>query len=197
MKKYYKIHIAICILISSMSSAEAQETPTPEEDCIGCIDGEMPEPGVYVISAWVRAENPPAGTTSYVGPEIRVTTTGGSTVITPANSIVESYIIDEWQLIEGTFNMPANNANFSIELISSGPVCYFDDVRFFPFNGSMKTYVYDPVNLRLSAELDERHYATLYEYDEEGKLKRIKKETERGVQTIQESVNSSFKIKEQ
>jgi hypothetical protein len=37
------------------------------------------------------------------------------------------------------------------------------------------------------AELDERNYATFYEYDEEGKLIRVKKETEKGVMTIQEN----------
>ena len=41
--------------------------------------------------------------------------------------------------------------------------------------------------LRLMAELDERNYATFYEYDEEGKLIRVKKETEKGVMTIQEN----------
>ena len=30
------------------------------------------------------------------------------------------------------------------------------------------------------AELDERHFATFYEYDNEGRLVRVKKETERG-----------------
>jgi YD repeat-containing protein len=47
--------------------------------------------------------------------------------------------------------------------------------------------VYDPVNLRFTAELDERHFATFYEYDNEGRLVRVKKETERGVMTIQET----------
>jgi hypothetical protein len=51
----------------------------------------------------------------------------------------------------------------------------------------MKCYVYDPHDLRFVAELDERHYATFYEYDLEGKLVRVKKETERGIMTIQES----------
>jgi hypothetical protein len=37
------------------------------------------------------------------------------------------------------------------------------------------------------AELDERNYATYYEYNEEGQLMRIKKETEKGVMTIQET----------
>ena len=39
----------------------------------------------------------------------------------------------------------------------------------------MKSYVYDPINLRLMAELDENNYATFYEYDAEGGLIRMKK----------------------
>ena len=70
---------------------------------------------------------------------------------------------------------------------------YFDDIRIFPFDASMKTYVYDPINMRLAAELDERHYATFYEYNEEGQLVRIKKETEKGIMTIQETKSNSVK----
>ena len=37
------------------------------------------------------------------------------------------------------------------------------------------------------AELDENNYSTFYEYDNEGGLIRVKKETEKGVYTIQET----------
>jgi len=57
----------------------------------------------------------------------------------------------------------------------------------------MKSYVYDPISKKLVAELDERNYATFYEYDEEGKLIRVKKETEKGIKTIQENRNSIIK----
>lgn len=70
---------------------------------------------------------------------------------------------------------------------------YFDDIRVHPFDGSMVTYVYDPVSMRLVAQLDERNYSTMYEYDEEGRLKRVKKETEKGIMTIQETTTSTVK----
>lgn len=60
----------------------------------------------------------------------------------------------------------------------------------------MKSYVYDPVNMRLVAELDERNYAIMYEYDEEGKLVRVKKETAKGIMTIKESRNNSMVLQE-
>jgi hypothetical protein len=69
---------------------------------------------------------------------------------------------------------------------SAAPV-YFDDIRIVPFNANMKSFVYNPINLRLMAELDENNYATFYEYDDEGTLIRLKKETERGIKTIKET----------
>ncbi|WP_179008686.1 hypothetical protein [Winogradskyella forsetii] len=68
---------------------------------------------------------------------------------------------------------------------------FYDDIRIHPFNGNMKSFVYDPITQRLMAELDENNYATMYEYDEEGGLIRVKKETEKGVFTIQETRSKS------
>ncbi|NQX98060.1 MAG: hypothetical protein HRT73_09300 [Flavobacteriales bacterium] len=77
---------------------------------------------------------------------------------------------------------------------SSGAInVYFDDVRIHPFNSAMKTMVYHPENLRLMAELDNQNYATFFEYDEEGTLVRIKKETEKGIVTIKETRSSIAK----
>ncbi len=57
----------------------------------------------------------------------------------------------------------------------------------------MKSYIYDPVSLKLTAVLDENNYATFYEYDQEGTLIRTKKETERGIVTISENRQSNQK----
>ena len=57
----------------------------------------------------------------------------------------------------------------------------------------MKSFVYDQKTQRLMAELDENNYSTFYEYDLEGGLIRIKKETERGVFTIQETRRGNVK----
>lgn len=159
--------------------------------CVECIDGELPIEDVYLVSAWVSMEGADPATTSYDGPRIVITTSLGTTSIVPSE---ERYIIDGWQLMEGEFEIPSGNTIFEISLFcgdEEGEVCYFDDIRFQPRKASMKTYVYDPANLRLVAELDERHYSTFYEYDEEGQLKRIKKETERGIKTIQETTSKT------
>ncbi|MCP9751550.1 hypothetical protein, partial [Ferruginibacter sp. HRS2-29] len=39
----------------------------------------------------------------------------------------------------------------------------------------------------IAAELDENNYASFYEYDDDGTLIRVKKETVQGIKTIQES----------
>jgi hypothetical protein len=78
------------------------------------------------------------------------------------------------------------NSPFNITIGSStqNPTFYLDDIRIMPFNATIKTYVYDPRKLRIVAELDENNYATFYNYDEEGTLVQVKKETERGIMTL-------------
>lgn len=102
----------------------------------------------------------------------------------------KSDIIDGWQRIEERYTITSNDINIQIAIENTGLLdAYFDDIRVQPFNSSMKSFVYDPVSLRLWAELDERNFATIYEYDEDGALMRVKKETERGIMTVQESRN--------
>lgn len=165
--------------------------PPPCEDCIGSFS---PIPThTYIVSAWVKEGGASPTKTSYTFPSLVVACPSASFVST--NFVPTGVIIDGWQRIEGEFIIPYSANDISINLNCSSPTgdCYFDDVRVFPVDGSMKSYVYDPVSMRLVAELDERNFATIYEYDEEGKLVRVKKETERGIMTIKENRNSSSK----
>lgn len=167
------------------------DTTLPCETCIGSfapIQGEK-----YLVSAWAKESGALPTTTTYTKPELSIVCDTGSGTATFGPFNPSGQIIDGWQRIEEEFTIPTNATNIQVLLESTSGDVYFDDVRFFPFNASMKSYVYDPVNMRLSAELDERHFATFYEYDEEGKLKRIKKETEKGVMTIQETKSNSAK----
>lgn len=158
-------------------------------DCESCIPKFQPMNGNYVVTGWVK-EKDGENKTSYNQCFMKVIVGNALPVTVP----VSGQIIDGWQRMELT--VPGNSAgNFAIELTAnSGKECYFDDIRVIPVEGSMVSYVYDPVTMRLVAELDERNYAKIYEYDEEGKLIRVKKETERGVMTIQENKeNTSVK----
>ena len=96
-------------------------------------------------------------------------------------------IIDGWQRIYKKIEVTAETGVFEIRLVNTQAFpAYFDDIRFHPWNGNMKSFVYDPVSLRLMATLDENNYATFYEYDDEGMLIRVKRETERGIMTVEE-----------
>ncbi|HMG14343.1 MAG TPA: hypothetical protein VK590_02780 [Saprospiraceae bacterium] len=154
-------------------------------DKCNCIQSFSPDPGKYVITAWVKEDN---------GLGYRYYSDHSLSVIT--NSFSQSFkakgmIIDGWQRIEAEFVIGPTDTNIRImlEALGTKPV-YFDDIRIFPFDGNMKNYVYDDISLKLLAELDANGYAKFYEYNQAGELIRIKQETERGIMTIQESRSS-------
>lgn len=99
-------------------------------------------------------------------------------------------IIDGWQQFEVEFEVPSGATTASLDLPND---VYIDDIRMFPKNGSVKSFAYNPINQKLMATLDENNIATFYEYDQEGNLIRTKKETERGIMTINESRSSKTK----
>lgn len=67
---------------------------------------------------------------------------------------------------------------------------YLDDVRVQPLQSEMTCYVYDRAQ-RITAVLDDQHYALIYQYNYEGALVRKLKETNRGVKTISETQYNS------
>lgn len=145
-----------------------------------------------MVSAWVKEEQD-CNSTTYTNNKINILFNGG-----PSNSSVDFYpsgaIIEGWQRYEGVFNIPNTEPQMLLTFQATGPVAaYFDDLRIQPFNANMKSFVYNPVNLRLMAELDENNYATFYEYDDDGTVVRVKKETEKGIQTIKETRSALIK----
>ena len=158
--------------------------------CINCIGSFAPDAGDYILSIWVKEDISPQPLT-YNNAQVQLTFINDPTVYTFGTNILKNKIIDGWQRIEEPFTIPPFATHLNIRLVNTGvngsQDAFFDDIRIFPKNGQMKTYVYDPIMLRLSAILDENNYATFYEYDEEGKLIRIKRETEKGIMTINEN----------
>lgn len=143
-----------------------------------------------LVSAWVK-EGAPCTSGSYSSSSIDISFTGSSETFQfkPSGNIIEG-----WQRMEDTLSVPATATAMIIKLRSLGSVdVNFDDIRLHPFNALMKSYVYDPESLRLMAELDENNFASYYEYDDDGTLTRIKKETERGIKTIQETRSALLK----
>jgi len=147
-----------------------------------------------VVSAWVKEGDVCAGT-QYNNARLQLAFNGGSAGT--FNLTPSGFIIEGWQRIEDTLTIPPGATSMAINLqaTSSTPV-YFDDIRIHPFNSNMKSFVYNPVNLRLMAELDENNHAAFYEYDDDGTLIRVKKETERGIKTINETRTALSKITE-
>lgn len=159
----------------------------------------MPDSGKYVVSGWVK-ENTVQQLMTYSQSNLTISIVNGTSAPFYSETFKPSgAIIDGWQRIVGIIEIPAivpeNNAKLEIALncTSSEADCYFDDIRFFPYNGNLKSFVYDEDTQKLMAELDENNYATFYEYDIEGGLVRVKKETEKGVYTIQETRSNSPK----
>lgn len=171
--------------------------------CINCIPSFSPDPGkTYVVSSWVKQSDfNSTVTTQYSDAKLKIKYLNSSNgEISPPNGSVNEFmpfgkIIEGWQRIDGEFTIPLNCVKIEIELLNMSDFIdvFFDDVRIHPKEASLKSFVYDPVSLKLVAELDENNYATFYEYDDEGNLVRVKKETERGIMTIQESKSNTRK----
>ncbi len=165
---------------------------TPPEPCYDCNTFKPKPDERYWVSAWVK-EDQPTPVVSYSNTSLEFVFTGSGQ---PAVSFTPTgEIIDGWQRIVGSFTIPLSTTDLDIRLVNDNPSiqAFFDDIRIHPFNASMKSYVYDPDTYWLMAELDDNNYATFYEYSNTGELVRIKKETARGIVTIQESRSSNPK----
>lgn len=131
----------------------------------------------YDVSAWVKLG---------AGASASLSVTAGSNPAVVANTSSSQQKIEGWQRLELKFSTTGTVASdpIVIEFEAVGGTIYLDDVRVQPFVSNMKTFVYDPLTLWLKAELDGNNYATIYNYDEEGNLVQIKKETKAGMRTI-------------
>ncbi|MFN8310013.1 MAG: hypothetical protein U0T73_08620 [Chitinophagales bacterium] len=155
----------------------------------GCLPLFSPDPDQkYVLSGWAK-ETRDCNDHSALQCSVDVIIDGNAQSFTFTPNAVQ---VEGWTRFEWEFTIPPGATNISVKLKSGSNVAFFDDLRIFPYNGNMKSFVYDPVNLRLMATLDENNFATFYEYDDDGTLQRVKKETQRGVVTLKET-RSNFK----
>ncbi|MFI5129707.1 MAG: hypothetical protein ACHQFX_06940 [Chitinophagales bacterium] len=162
----------------------------------------IPAEKKMLFSAWGRENcgniqgTIPCTKTSYTDSKVELQffengqTIGQPVTITPSGPIIEG-----WQRYEGYFAAPQNADQMNLKLVNNtGGTIYFDDIRMHPFNANMVSYVYDPVNLRLTSQLDANNYASFYEYDAEGGLVRSKVETKEGIKTINETRSAKQKL---
>lgn len=162
---------------------------TPKDSCEDCYSFQPIPEHWYVLNAWAKEELN-VQVQNYSSPKIKLNFYNAEeSFISDVSFETKGEIIEGWQRIGNKFEVPKFAVFMEVELINDGssvPV-FFDDIRIYPVNGSMKSFVYDPETFRLMSELDENNYATYYEYDNEGGLVRVKKETVKGIKTIQET----------
>lgn len=140
----------------------------------------------YVISFWFK---PVSGSASSVLSNIGFAYTNSmmsSTTTYPF--VLKTGSVDGWYKAE--YVTPQSIQYLYLTLPAGA---YFDDIRMIPIDANMKSYVYDPISFKLTAQHDENNFTTFYEYDQEGLLVRVKKETDRGIQTVSESRRSNTK----
>ena len=169
-------------------------TPLPAmmNSSFSVIPGKKMQFSAWVQEACGNATGTPCFLTNYTKNHVIIQFPGTTTadiIGAPTGPIIEG-----WQKIEFAFTVPPDATTANLVLSNDGlQHVYFDDIRLHPFNANMKSYVYDDRSLRLSAELDENNYASFYDYDAEGQLVRVKKETAEGIKTIKETRSAKQK----
>lgn len=141
----------------------------------------------YSLSLWLReVDEAPDG---YTDSEVSIAFYNASEILIGQTTLSASGdLIEGWQRVYGHFEIPDACESLRVNFKANGSTAsYFDDVRIYPKHGAVTTHVYHPHTLRLTASLDANNFASFYEYDGEGGLIRVKKETEEGVVTLQES----------
>jgi hypothetical protein len=152
-----------------------------------CAGGFAPDAGVdYVLGYWVYQPSTP----SFEPYETRMEVAVDGQKLAFSEEL-RTPPVEGWQRVEATFTIDAAvAAGAEIEVSVTNPgggVGYVDDVRIAPFDAAVSTHVYDNRRGGLVAQLDDNNYASFYQYARDGALTRVLKETERGVETIQES----------
>jgi hypothetical protein len=146
------------------------------------------EPGKYIVSLWAKTDQFEQDNASFLEFDV---IDGSGSIITNQK---KTNIINSWQKFDYEFRVTSSSGQVSIHIKDRGSkTLYLDDIRLHPFNATMVAKVYDPYSLRLWADLDDRNYASIMEYDKSGALVRSKKETIKGIYTIIENRSSSLK----
>jgi hypothetical protein len=142
----------------------------------------------YTVSGWFK---------STTGDDPRLTAkVNGANVDVALGSASTLPAIEGWYKLEVNFVAPAADGTVLINLAFGNGVGlgYVDDLRIHRYKSAMNTYVYHPSRLWLIAQLDNRNFATFYNYDEEGQLVQVRKETERGIVTLSTTRNNTLQL---
>lgn len=122
----------------------------------------------------------------------------------PTGQIYEGTKNTYWRRLEGKFTVPSGTTGITVKFTARASgylspetliddVALFDDIRLHPDKSIMKTFVYDEIDFKLKAELDENNYPMYYGYDASGQLTVVKVLTENGIKTIKEAYSNTKK----
>lgn len=171
-----------CLKIPGSETSGSLEVPLNTTPALSTIEAKksyqsftLQKNKQYLVSFWIKTQAPTLPNSYHVSSA--GVYDGTATII----AAPKTNLIDGWQQFSCVFKAGDNPKL----LLPRG--YYVDDIRLFPLNANMKSFVYHPQNQRVMAMLDENNFATFYEYDQEGNLIRTKKETERGILTVTES----------
>lgn len=157
---------------------------SPERDC---------DDRKFLLSCWVKLGDHPMSLSTYADVDVEVEI---DCIVQPIISEKRSAIIDGWQKIDLVFAIPSyqgRSIQFKVKNAHSTETAYVDDFRVHPYLASMGSYVYDATTLQLRATLDDRNFATIYDYDASGALVGVRVETSRGIKTVSESRGGGLK----
>jgi len=132
----------------------------------------------YVVSAWVYTGDKTKH--SYEN-DFELIIDNFANTFKPTGPIIEG-----WQRVEGIFTDLIASPILVLRNKTSLPI-YVDDIRIFPKNANIQSYIYDPVTYRVTEILDNNNYFARYKYDRQGSPISVQKETEKGIKTIQET----------
>lgn len=159
------------------------------------ITTQMEEKG-FVVKMWVKSTDswPSITLEEVLGPSLFTTVSFAEVARVGDWKLYEAKVTD-WNLsgetefkasIVFSLNGTPNIAN-PIPYNPPTESVYVDDIRMQPLDAKMSTYVYDPATFKVSAQFDNQHFGTYYQYSKEGKLLRISRETERGLKMVKET----------
>ncbi len=144
----------------------------------------------YKASVWVHKDSKIKTRLSYKYFNNNTAVAWNTVSIDPATA----FNTGEWYLLE--LNIPAATALAAPDGINalrvtvwasgegSNPYAYVDDFRVHPVEASMTSYVYDNQTGAVTAILDADNIATLYYYDDAGRLELVKTETPDGFNKV-------------
>jgi hypothetical protein len=139
----------------------------------------------YIFSAWINDSNPSQKNVSFALVSKEKESNAQFYFQSSLDCIA---IVEGWKLVRGEIDMSKiPGSDLVLSMTNSSGDFLIDDIRIYPQATLMKSYAYNNKTFKLMAELDENNFASFYEYDAEGQLVRVKKDTERGIVTLKET----------